>query len=167
MLDFGKIVLGLFSFFIFFAAILFLAYVSTKFLGTKMSRGMRGRHLKIVETITLGFDRQIYLMKVGEQLLLVASSNKNIHFLTTLDSNLVTLTEEDLKQIDKEQQMGMDNVFKNYLEMFKGLYKKNEDTVSEENPSTEVNKFDHNLHKLKNIFSKINSQKNGDEKPNE
>lgn len=167
MFEVGKMLLGLFTFIIFFAAILFLAYVSTKFLGSKMSRGMKGKHLKVVDTIVLGFDRQIYLIKAGEQLFLVSSSNKNINFLTLLDNNSVKLTEEDIKSMDQEQPINVSNMFSSYLDKFRGLSKKTEIETPEESSNAETNRFSNNLSKLKGIFSKINSQKNEDEKPNE
>lgn len=158
---------SVFFFLIFFGAILFLAFVSTKLLGSKASKGMRGRHLKVIDTITLGFDKQIHLVKVGEQLLLVSSSNKSIQFLSSLDSNLVKISEEDMKIIEEENTIKIENVFKNYLEVFKNTNKKSEDSKPIIGLDTETNRFDQNLSKLKRIFSKINSEKNGDEKPNE
>lgn len=160
--------LGLFYFLILFGAILFLAYVSTKFLGAKVSRGMRGKYIKVVDSVTLGFDRQVHLVKVGEQLLLISSSNKNIRFLAVLDKSLIKLSEEDLRQLEGEQQINVNNTFKNYFEMFKNISGKNGNITGEDNAVSETaNKFNQNLNKLKGIFSKINSEKNGDEKPNE
>ncbi len=166
MPDIGVFFYGLF-YLVLFAAILFLAYVSTKLLGAKAVRGMRGRHLKVVDTIVLGFDRQIYLIKVGDQFLLVSFSNKSIKFMTLLDSSQVRLTEEDLKELEHEQQISANTVFKNYFEMFRNLSPKKEGNTSLEANNPNEARFNQNLNKLKGIFSKINSEKNGDEKPNE
>lgn len=162
----GVFFYGLF-YLILFAAILFLAYVSTKLLGAKAVRGMRGRHLKVVDSIVLGFDRQIYLIKAGEQFLLVSSSNKSIKFMTLLDSSQVRLTEEDLKELEQEQTISVNTVFKNYFEMFRNLSPKKEASISLKENNPNEARFNQNLNKLKGIFSKINSEKNGDEKPNE
>jgi len=160
-------IIGLLFFIIFFAATLFLAYVSTKLLGSKISKGMRGKHLKVIDSIGLGFDKQIHLIKVGEQLLLVSSSNKSLKFMTLLDNNIVKLTKEELELVDQAQETSIDNVFKNYLEMFKHMSKKADKTVIEEVSKDDESRFNNNLSKLKGIFSKIKSDKNGDEKPNE
>lgn len=156
---------GLFYFLILFAAILFLAYVSTKFLGVKVSRGMKGKYIKVVDSITLGFDKQVYLVKVGDQLLLISSSNKNIRFITHLDKNLITLDEEDLKMLDEDSPVNFNSAFKSYFETFRNKSSKSGDTVVDESTET-ANRFSQNLSKLKGIFSKINSEKNGDEKLN-
>lgn len=160
-------IVNLFFFLLFFSAILFLAYVSTKLLGSRALKGMKGQHLKIIDTITLGFDKQIYLVKIGEQLLLVSSSNKSIQFLTLLDNNLVRISEEDIKMHEEVSVPKTENVFKNYLDMFKNINKKSNDSMPGIGSETESNQFNQNLNKIKNIFSKINSEKNGDEKPNE
>lgn len=164
MLNISKVFFGVFYFSILFAAILFLAYVSSKLIGSKMSSGMKGKHIKVVDSITLGFDRQIYLIKAGEQLLLIASSNKTIQFLTLIDKNMITITEEDLKLTEKEQKVTINNLFKNYLDIFKGSAKHKGNTDNELISDTETNRFKKNLNNLKDVFSKINSEKNGDEK---
>ena len=158
-------ILGLLFFIIFFAATLFLAYVSTKLLGSKVSKGMRGKHLRVIDSIGLGFDKQIHLIKVGEQMLLVSSSNKDLKFMTLLDNDIVKLTKEEF--VEQVQQTSIDNVFKSYLEMFKNMSKKADKTEMQEVSKDDENKFNNNLNKLKGIFSKIKSEKNGDEKPNE
>ncbi len=158
---------GLLYFSVLFAAILFLAYVSTKFLGSRLSRGMRGNYIKVVDSVSLGFDRQIYLIRVGGQLLLVSSSNKSIQFLTLLDNTLVGLSEEDLKVIEQEPETGTASTFKNYLDVFKNPPGKTNGPISQHNTDLNSNRFKQNLDKLRGIFSKINSEKNGDEKPNE
>ncbi len=158
---------GLLYFSVLFAAILFLAYVSTKFLGSKLSRGMKGTHIKVVDSLSLGFDRQIYLIKVGEQLLLVSSSNKSIQFLTLLDNSLVGLSEEDLKVIEHQPETQTGSNFRNYLDIFKNLPQKSDGPASQYSTDLQSSRFKQNLDKLRGIFSKINSEKNGDEKPNE
>ena len=166
MSGFWSLFWGLIYFLILFGSILFLAYVSTKFLGAKASGKMRGKYFRIIDSVVLGFDKQIFLVKVGEQLLLTACSNKVINSITLLEKDVLRLTEEEMKALEQppENQDG----FKNYLDMFKNLSKK-ESTVKndETNTNNESNNFRQNLNKLKGILSRINSQENGDEKLNE
>ncbi|MGE5329255.1 MAG: flagellar biosynthetic protein FliO [Deltaproteobacteria bacterium] len=165
MPGFWSLFLGLIYFLILFGAILFLAYVSTKFLGTKVSGKMRGKHFRIVDSVILGFDKQIFLVKVGEQLFLTACSNKVINSITLLDKDAIKLTEEEIKVL--EQQPENQDSFKNYLDMFRKISKKDSVDNIDITSDNESNKFKQNLNKLKGILSRINSQENGDEKLNE
>jgi len=168
MPGFWNLFLGLVYFLILFGSIIFLAYVSTKFLGTKVSGKMRGKHFRIIDSVILGFDKQIFLVKVGEQLFLTACSNKVINSITLLDKDTLNLSEEEIKVL--EQQPENQEGFKNYLDMFRNMSKK-ESKESVENinmkQDNESNNFRQNLNKLKRILSRINSQENGDEKLNE
>lgn len=166
---------GLFYFLVLFGSIIFLAYISTRFIGVRTSKGLKGKHIKIIDSIVLGIDRQIFLIKVGDQLLLVSSSNKTIQFLTLIDNNKIDIDENSIQGLDQEQQLGL-NAFKNYFDLFKGVIKKKEtnnvkETVSsnnyDNNQVNQNNKFNQNLDKLKGIFSKINSDQTGDEKLHE
>lgn len=155
---------GLILYLILFAIVLFLAYVVTKYIGAKTTGNIKTRNIQIVETLALGFDRQVYLVKVGEQLMLLSSSNKTIQFLTLLDNSLVKLSDEDLKRF--EARKPEDNVFKNYFDMFRAN-SKTEDIGVKVVPDMGASNFNQNLSKIKNIFSKINSEKSEDEKANE
>ncbi|MGE5473463.1 MAG: flagellar biosynthetic protein FliO [Ignavibacteriales bacterium] len=165
MSGFWSFFLGLIYFVVIFGSIIFLAYVSTKFLGTKASGKMRGKYFRIIDSVVLGFDKQIFLVKVGEQIFLTACSNKVINSITLLDKDVLKLTDEEMKSL--EQQPENKDSFKNYLDMFRNTSKKehfDNDSVQSEQES---NNFRQNLNKLKGILSRINSQENGDEKLNE
>jgi flagellar protein FliO/FliZ len=128
---------------------------------------MKGRHLRIIDSISLGFDKQIYLLKAGEQILLVSSSNKNIRFLTLLDNGLAKISEDELNQIQDVSSGNIEGIFKNYLDIFRNSNKKSNNMQNDNDNTANENRFNNNLNKMKNIFSKFNSEKNGDEKSNE
>jgi len=67
-----------------FATILFLAYITTRLVAGKATRVMKGRYIEIVETVNLGMDKKIHLVKVDKQFILIATSGKNIEFLTNV-----------------------------------------------------------------------------------
>lgn len=165
MSGFWGLLLGLIYFLILFGSIIFLAYISTKFLGTKVSGKMRGKHFRIIDSVVLGFDKQIFLIKVGEQIFLTACSNKVINSITLLDRDVLKLTDEEIKEL--EQQPENKDSFKNYLDMFRNVSKKEPFENNNMKPELESNNFRQNLNKLKGILSRINSQENGDEKLNE
>lgn len=72
------------GFLIVFSSVLFLAYIATRFVSGKANKAMKGKHISIVETVSLGLDKQVHMLKVGEQFILIASSGKNIEFLTAV-----------------------------------------------------------------------------------
>lgn len=70
-----------------FGSILFLAYVTTKYVGKKTNVIMKGKHIKVVETVSLGFDSKLYLVKVADEFMLISSSGKNVKMLKTVEIN--------------------------------------------------------------------------------
>ncbi len=152
-----------------FGAILFLTYVTTRYLAVKSNKAMKGKHLSIVETISLGTDKRIHLVKAGEKHILVASTAKSIEFLTEL-----SIGEEEVSNDPAVQ--GIQNVFdfKSLFEKYMNVYK-NKKNISFRPESdlpannTEGERFRFNLEKLKNITQKINTQivKDGDDITNE
>lgn len=148
-----------------FGAILFLTYVTTRYLAGKSSKAMKGRYLNIVETISLGTDKRIHLVKAGEKHILVASTSKSIEFLTELSIGGEEASNDPAVT-------GIQNVFdfKSLFEKYVNMYK-NKKSISfrPENDITANNaegeKFKFNLEKLKRITQKINTQieKDGDD----
>ena len=151
-----------------FGSILFLSYVTTKYLAGKSNRAMKGRHLNIVETISLGPDKRIHLVRAGEKHILIASTSKSIEFLTDL-----TIDGED---ITNDVPQGTQNVFdfKSFFEKYMNMYKNKKNVSFRTEAYTPSNnaegeKFRFNLQKLKNITQKINTQieKDGDDTTDE
>ena len=152
-----------------FGGILFLTYVTTRYLAGKSNKAMKGKHLSIVETISLGTDKRIHLVKAGDKHILVASTSKSIEFLTDL-----SIGEEEASNDTTVQ--GVQNVFdfKTLFEKYMNVYKNKksisfrpETDMSANNPEGE--KFRFNLEKLKHITQKINTQieNDGDDVTNE
>ncbi|HHY23905.1 MAG TPA: flagellar biosynthetic protein FliO [Clostridiaceae bacterium] len=65
-----------------FSSILFLTYVTTKYLAGKAGKITKGKHLNIIENVALGKDRYLHLIKVENEFMLIASSGKGIEFLS-------------------------------------------------------------------------------------
>lgn len=68
-----------------FFSVLFLAYVTTKYLAGKAGKITKGKHLNIIENVALGKDRYLYLVKVGNEIMLIASSGKGIELLSRVN----------------------------------------------------------------------------------
>lgn len=76
---------------IIFAGILYLAYISTKLLGKRFSLGNQGsKNMKILESMPVGQDKMLFIVKVGEKTMLMGSSKDHMEYLCDLaDSDLV------------------------------------------------------------------------------
>jgi len=105
----------------------FLAYVMTKFVGKRSMNIMKSKYMKVVDSLSMGFDRTIYLVKVGQQYVLMYSSTKGFEFICNIDSNMVN--ENLLGETTSNE-----NGFSKYFDFFKpgkiDEYKKEENSVN-------------------------------------
>jgi flagellar protein FliO/FliZ len=111
------LVTGWFSFIMImsiFGAVLFLAYVTARFLGGKAGNIMKGKNIQVVETISLGLDKQIHLIHVGEKFILLSTAGKSVQMLTVL-------TPEEMGEIVLEKsQVHQSEQFKEIFEKYVG-----------------------------------------------
>lgn len=101
-----------------FGSILFLAYAASKLIGIKAGKMMKGKNIKVVESIAFGMDKQLHLVKVGEKFILLATSGKNIQMLTEIKANEMGETQIE-KVVDQE---GFD--FKEFFDKYVDLFQK-------------------------------------------
>ena len=101
-----------------FCSLLFLAYATAKYMGGKQSRAMRGRNISIEETVALGGDKRLYLVRAGKQRMLIATTSKSVTFLTTVE--LEETPEEQESEVKKRE--GCFD-FKTVFEKYTGIYK--------------------------------------------
>lgn len=95
-----------------FLVILFLAYYTTKiFAGAKM-KTMKNNNMKIVETISIGFNN-LHILQINEKYYLISSSKEGIRYLKELDKEEIVIENKELSLIPFEEN------FKSYLEKFK------------------------------------------------
>lgn len=94
---------------IIFALILYLAYIASRYLGKRFSSVNRtGSNMKILESMPVGQDKILLIVKAGEKTMLLGSSKDHIEYICDLDeSELVTdsVTQEhsgDFSQIFKK-----------------------------------------------------------------
>jgi len=146
-----------------FGSILFLAYVTTRFVGGKTSRGYRGKYLNVVETITLGMDKKICLVKAGDDFILIAASGKKIDFLCKV--NMEEFNNHQEEEINNKA-FDFKSLFDNYI----SKYKRKEGSRKEYAAGNAAeSSFKANINKLKAITGKFDNRdrKNGDEDTNE
>jgi flagellar protein FliO/FliZ len=154
-----------------FGAILFLAYITTRFIAGKSSSVMKGKYINIVETVSLGMDKRLHLVKVGEQFFIIASSGKTIKFLT----NVVLEDFERLNEEQAEKTFNFKNFFNKYIQAYKTKRSENNEHNEHSNRNDKEiihiksSAFKENLNILKDINEKFITQdkKDGNENTNE
>jgi flagellar protein FliO/FliZ len=154
--DILKIVL----FVIGFLAILFLTYVTTRYIGQKQIRTMKSKNISILETVMLGVDKRLHLVKAGNSYVLIASTSKSIEFLTAVDMDKAEVNDETATDMDGHFD------FRTILEKYSGMYKakKQKPALSGEEDTSSGQQggvgFKTNLERLKTIVNKNNKVKN-------
>ena len=126
---------GILYFLFMSAVILAAAYFVTRYLSRRSFNHGMNKNLRIVETAALGIDKSLLLVKVGEQYLLLASTQKNITLLSEIDPENLTLGNlaKANNNIDGES-------FEAYM-----------NKLEDENNNAGMNSIKNNLKKLKSI----------------
>ena len=91
-----KTVLQIILLLIGFTALLFLTYVTTRYIGRKQAKSMQGRNISIIETVMLSPDKRLHLVRAGKSYVLIATTQKSVEFLTNVEigEDAEVLTEE-------------------------------------------------------------------------
>jgi len=154
--------------FLIFGSILFLAYVTTRYIGARSRKVIRGRYIEVIDTIGLGMDKQLYLIRVDRQFVLVAASGKNLELLTKVEI-------EDYDFESSRNNDARNTEFKNFFEKYTRFYRDrqlNSFAVKEQdrtNLNKEAYSIKTSLEKLKSISKKasMKDEKDGNEHTNE
>jgi flagellar protein FliO/FliZ len=148
-----------------FGAILFLVYITTRYIGAKANKASRGRYVSIVETVSLGLDKQLHLIKAGGQYVLISSSGKNIQFLTTLN-----LDDSEFEDVPSNNPVfDFKGFFDKYLQNFRAKKADNEVYEDSFGSPNEKDVFKSNLNRLRAITTEGDKQSkvNGDGRTND
>ncbi|MGE5613908.1 MAG: flagellar biosynthetic protein FliO [Bacillota bacterium] len=164
LLDVLKVILYLTG----FCALLFLTYVTTRYIGRKQVKAMKSKNINVLETVMLGIDKRLHLVKAGNSYLLIATTPKSVVFLSTVDIE----ESEENEESEEEKEVRFD--FKSIFEKYAGIYKiKKEKNENQEydfpQGMVEEKKFKSNLARLRTIVNRSHYQEkeNGDEDTNE
>lgn len=126
-------------------SVMFLAYVMTKFVGKKSTGMMKSKYMKVIDTISFGFDKSIYLVQVGEQYVLMHMSVKGMEFICNIEPELIKPTIANTP-IDEGKS------FSKYFDFFKT---ENNNKAVASNKGNEVNE---NIKRLRDMFNNKNSK---------
>lgn len=77
------------------ALIIYLSYLSSKYIGKNMNKSSSSRYMRLIDQITVGQDRHIAIMQVGDKYLLVGITAGQINVLSEMqDEDLLPLSPE-------------------------------------------------------------------------
>lgn len=152
-----------------FCSLLFLTYVTTRYVGRKQNNAMKSKNISIVETVMLGADKRLHLVRAGSGYILIASTSKSVEFLTAVDMEPA----DGQEQAEDNNETAFD--FRELFEKYKGFYKqKKEKLLNNQKYDTpqdmaDEHAFRSNLGKLRTIVNKNQNQvrENGDDATNE
>ena len=119
-------------------SVMFLAYVMTKFVGKRSSGMMKSKYMKIIDTLSFGFDKSIYLVQIGEQFVLMHMSVKGMEFICNIEPELIKPTIASTP-VPEEKSFGK------YFDFFK--------TENKSNVSKAGNEVNDNIKKLRDMFN--------------
>lgn len=154
-----------------FGSILFLTYITTRYIGSRANKVAKGKYISTVDTVTIGLNKQLHLIKVGEQFVLISSSGKNIEFLTN-----VKIDDYEVQSTKSANTGAFDfkSVLDKYFTGFKGKKVTRQSDESERRLDNQYDNsfagsFKNNLLKLRTITSKVDKSIDGygDEKADE
>lgn len=63
-------------------AIILLAFYTTRFVAMKAGSMMKGKHIRIIDVVSLGVDKKLYLIKAGDKYLLLSASGKSVGLIS-------------------------------------------------------------------------------------
>jgi flagellar protein FliO/FliZ len=143
------------AFIIIFGSILFLAYVASKFVASKSNNLMKSRHIQVIESVSLGIDKRLMLVKVGEQYYLLSSTSKQIELIDKVEINPETVNiSADLRNYEKS--INFAAILGKYANSVKNLNFKRIREGIEKSPVYNAGgqRFKQNLEKLRSITQK-------------
>ena len=133
----GAQVVSLLTILIALGSVCFLAFITTKFVGKKSGGMLKSKHMKVIDTLSMGFDKTLYLIQIGEQFVLMNSSVKGFEFVCNIDPSI--LNTSNINAEDEKK-----NSFGKYFDFFK---------INESSKSTEKSNVNDNLQKLRDAFN--------------
>ncbi|MDK2798570.1 MAG: flagellar protein FliO/FliZ [Clostridiales bacterium] len=145
---------------IIFVCLLFLTYITTRFIGQKATAAMKSKYIKVIESISLGIDKNIYLVQIDKKYIVIATSGKTIQYLTDIElENLDEANEEINKKIE------FTDIFANHLKTLLG--KKQMKSLRGQSNNIEKDNVSNNVGKIKDSIKKLKvNGKGGDENVN-
>lgn len=96
-------------------AILYMAYLASKYLGGATARQSSAKHIKLLDSMAVGQDKAIAAIRVGERQFLIGITTGGI-------SNLAELEQQDVQEMLLEEDAS--SAQQKFADMFKKLSKR-------------------------------------------
>lgn len=135
----GAQLISLITILIAVGSVMFLAYVMTKFVGKRSSGMIKSKYMKIIDTLSFGFDKTIYLIQVGDQFVLMHMSVKGMEFICNIEPDLI-------KPAIANAPIDTSKSFGKYFDFFKTENKKAQSQKSD-------NDVNENIRRLRDMFN--------------
>lgn len=150
-----------------FLVVMGILLLTTKYLTYKSKKMMKGNYMQIIESLSLGVNNRLHLVKVDKEFFILSASNKNVEFLARV--NISDFEEAEIKNPISEV-IDFKSVLKKYI---RGFNSGNAAAAAETKPAETVvdkvpesfqrdsndDKFKNNLEKLKHITNSMNDRR--------
>jgi len=155
-----------------FIVVMLALLITTKYLAYKSKKMLKGNYMHIVETLSLGLNNRLHLIKVDNEFFIISATNKNVEFLARV--NISEYEEEEIKNpisevIDFKAVLKKHLTSINFGNQMKKETRKDSDSLidqktqgAEKMQNVEV-PFKQNLEKLKHLTKSINGQRSENE----
>ncbi|NLW01872.1 MAG: flagellar biosynthetic protein FliO [Clostridiaceae bacterium] len=111
---------------IIFSAVLFIAWLTTRLLGRKMAGASKNKLMSVVETLQVGLDRYLYLIKTGDRFFLFYNTRKGMELVSE-----IKIDEEALAARDEASGSNGFN-FRRIFDFYSGLSRKGKSQVTKD-----------------------------------
>lgn len=85
----------LFFLILIFIFVMFLAYYFTKFISNSKYGALKNSNLKIVESISVGPQSYLHIVRAGEKLILIGVTKERVSYLCEIDKDSLNLEEKE------------------------------------------------------------------------
>ncbi len=152
-----------------FIVVILILLLTTKYLAYKSKKMMKGNHMHVVESLSLGVNIRLHLIKVDKEFFIISSTNKSVEFLARV--NIDNYEEEVIKNPISEV-IDFKSVLKKYVGGFnsgsheeKGRepYQADRETGNTGEIVNDDVMFKKNLEKLKNLTNSGDDEGREDE----
>ncbi len=155
-----------------FIVVMAILLLTTKYLAYKSKKMMKGNYMKIIESLSLGVNNRLHLVKVDKEFFILSATNKNVEFLARV--NISDFEEEDIKNPISEV-IDFKSVLKKYVSGFSlgnsattSEAKQSEPAIDIKVQNSELNSndsvFKSNLERLKHLSDNMNDRRGQNEK---
>lgn len=147
-------VLELLGIFLIFCCVLYLAYVASRFIGKKFAAAGRSRYINVVERVSLGLDKHLFLVKVGAEHYLFMSGRKDFRLVAKVAVDKEVAEEQGQDDQPNESVFDFREIFDKYVNKnivkLKKKKKKSDSAAPEEKGET----LRENIDRLKKMQDK-------------